>query len=233
MADKLIVVKDSGACELATLKPYPDVAAGVNTTVSSSVSATGKVTWTVNASGGSDSYVTGITISPTGLVTLTRNNGLPNLTAQIQYPPITDTPVPGLGARMGSTTITTSGTNAVFDEYVSPMGGFNGSAGDASFNVPFTGWYVISNRATMLKTTANVPTATVRVVRNGSPLATLGINFGNNYFPFMAVNEQNEVEKSMIHLLNAGDLIAVESVNFAPGAEWIGDTFNIRWHSAP
>lgn len=301
MSDKLVVVRDSGSCELGTLKPYPAVLAGSNTTVNTSTNASGQVTYTVNASGGTDSYVTGISIDNTtgqvvltrnnglpnltasitpnpvvvaganvtvtpstgangvitytvaasgggggtdsyvtgitidsnGLVTLTRNNGLPNLTAQIQFPQVTEQPAPGLGARMGSTIITTSGQYATFDEYVSPMGGMTGSTGDSSFQVPFTGWYSISNRATMRKTQASVPTATVRVVKNGSPLATLGINFGNNYFPNMAINEQDEVEKEMLHLLNAGDIIAVESFNFAPGAEWIGETLNVRWHSAP
>ena len=59
MADKLIVVKDTGSCELATLKPYPSVQSGANTTVTTSTSSTGQVTYTVNASGGTDSYVTG------------------------------------------------------------------------------------------------------------------------------------------------------------------------------
>jgi len=301
MVDKLVVVKDNDTCELATLKPYPAVALGTNTTVSTSTDATGKVTYTVNAtqspdsyvtgvtidnstgvvtltrnnglpnltsnivpnpvvvegsnvtvtpttgangvitytvsaSGGAtpvDSYVTGVTISPTGLVTLTRNNGLPNLTAQIQYPAVTTLPVPGIGARMGSTTITAQGEFAVFDTFVNPMGGFNGAVGDTSFNVPATGWYYISHRGTARKTVAANPACNIRVVLNGAPLATLGINFGVNYFPNIAVGEQVEVEKSMLHLLTAGDVIAVESATLAAGAQWIGETFNVLWHSAP
>lgn len=233
MADKLVVVKDNGTCELATLKPYPAVASGTNTTVSTSTDAAGKVTYTVNSAAGQDSYVTGITISPTGLVTLTRNNGLPNLTAQIQYPAVTTLPVPGIGARMGSTTITAQGQFAVFDTFVNPMGGFNGSVGDTSFSVPATGWYYISHRGTTRKTVATNPACNIRVVLNGSPLATLGINYGVNYFPYVAVNELVEVEKSMLHLLTAGDVIAVEAATLAAGAEWIGETFNVLWHSAP
>lgn len=301
MPDKLLLIKDTGACELATLKPYPAVASGTNTTVSTSTDATGKVTYTVNATQGTDSYVTGITIdnstgvvtltrnnglpnltanivpnpvvvagsnvtvtpttgangvitytvaasggatpvdsyvtgitiSPAGLVTLTRNNGLPNLTAQIQYPAVTTLPVPGIGARMGSAVITTQGQFAVFDTFVNPMGGFNGSVGDTSFNVPETGWYYISHRGTARKKVATNPACMIRVVLNGSPLQTLGINFGVNYFPYVSVNEQVEVEKSMLHLLTAGDVIAVEAFALGAGAQWDGETFNVLWHSAP
>ena len=298
MADKLIVVKDTGSCELATLKPYPSVQSGANTTVTTSTSSTGQVTYTVNASGGTDSYVTGIsidnstgvvtltrnnglppltanitpnpvvtaganvtvtpttgangvitytvaasggggspdsyvtgiTISPTGLVTLTRNNGLPNLTAQIPQP--TEIEVPLIGARMGSTTLTGAGATAIFDTYVKGKGGFTETVGTTQFVIPHTGWYDISHRATARKQVSAPPACNIRVIANGSPLATLGINFGVNYFPFMAVGEQNEVEKSMCHLLNAGDVIEVEASSMGAGAEWIGETFKILWHSA-
>ena len=300
MADKLVVVKGAGSCELATLKPYPTVQSGSNTTVTSSTSPSGQVVYTVNAAAGQDSYVTGIsinnstglvtltrnnglpsltanitpnpvvvaganvtvtpstgangvitytvaasgggsttdsyvtgvTISASGLVTLTRNNGLPNLTAQIQFPAHTTKAVPGIGARMGSTIITTAGSFAKFDEYVNPMGGFAGSVGASSFNVPVTGWYVLSNRATCRKQVSSSPACMIRIVRNGTPLPTLGINFGANYFPFSQVGEQNEVEKAMLHRLNAGDVIAVEAASMGYGAEWIGETFMCTWHSA-
>lgn len=297
MADRLIVVKDTGSCELATLKPYPSVQSGANTTVTSTTTSSGQVVYTVNASqgqdsyvtgisinnatgvvtltrnnglpnltatltpnpvvvaganvtvtpttgangvitytvaasGGSavDSYVTGITISPTGLVTLTRNNGLPNLTAQIPQP--TELEVPLIGARMGSTTLTAAGSKAIFDTYVNGKGGFTETVGATQFVVPHTGWYDISHRATARKQVPSSPACSIRVIANGAPLQTLGINFGTNYFPSMSVGEQSEVEKSMCHLLNAGDIIEVEANAMGAGAEWIGETFKILWHSA-
>ena len=50
MADKLIVVKDSGTCELATLKAYPVVQGASGTNVTSSVNSNGATVYTVAAS---------------------------------------------------------------------------------------------------------------------------------------------------------------------------------------
>ena len=49
MADKLIVVKDNGVCELATLKAYPVVQGSGESTVTSSVNSSGAVVYTVNS----------------------------------------------------------------------------------------------------------------------------------------------------------------------------------------
>jgi len=237
MADKLVVVKDNGICELATLKPYPAVASGTNTTVSTSTDATGKVTYTVAASGGSDSYVTGVTISPAGLVTLTRNNGLPNLTAQIDFPEPTEMVFPMAGYRTAfiggasSPPPFTSNGYVPFNEFINETGGFPTTLGLTDIPVPKTGWYRIDHRATM-RYTGSPPTAACRVVKGTTPLETLGINFGHNYFPYMSVNEQAEVEKSMYHYLVAGDIIRVETTNMGSGAELIGETLLLKWESA-
>ena len=305
MPDKLLLIKDTGACELATLKPYPAVTSGTNTTVSTSTDATGKVTYTVNATQGTDSYVTGITIdnstgvvtltrnnglpnltanivpnpvvvagsnvtvtpttgangvitytvaasggatpvdsyvtditiSPAGLVTLTRNNGLPNLTAQIDFPEPTEMVFPMAGYRTaftgnaGSPPPFTSNGYVPFNEFINETGGFPTTLGLTAIPVPKTGWYRIDHRATM-RYTGSPPTATCRVVKGTTPLQTLGINFGSNYFPFMAVNEQAEVEKSMYHYLVAGDIIRVETTNMGSGAQLIGETLLLKWESA-
>jgi hypothetical protein len=69
-------------------------------------------------------------------------------------------------------------------------------------------------------------------LRNGTPVPTLGINFGVNYFPFMAVGEQREVIKSINYPLNAGDILTVESSNFGDGGVWGAETFNVNFESA-
>ena len=50
MADKLVIVKDNGTCELATLKPYPIVIGTNEVTVTSSTTSTGAVQYVVSAS---------------------------------------------------------------------------------------------------------------------------------------------------------------------------------------
>ena len=50
MADKLVVVKDNGTCELATLKPYPIVIGTNEVAVTSSTTSTGAVQYVVSAS---------------------------------------------------------------------------------------------------------------------------------------------------------------------------------------
>ena len=49
MADKLIIVKDTGSCELAALRPYPVVQGANEVNVTSSVNSSGATVYTVAA----------------------------------------------------------------------------------------------------------------------------------------------------------------------------------------
>ena len=50
MANKLIVVKDDGACELGVLKPYPIVQGSSENSVTSATNSAGATVYTVNSS---------------------------------------------------------------------------------------------------------------------------------------------------------------------------------------
>ena len=126
----------------------------------------------------------------------------------------------------------TSNTVATFDTFVYGFGGFPTTAGISQITVPATGVYHFENRATCKKNVAGAVGGLVRVLRNGTPIPTLGINFGTNYFPFLAVGEQREVVKSINYPLNAGDIITVESINFGDGGEWMAETFNMEFVTA-
>ena len=138
---------------------------------------------------------------------------------------------PLIGARAGTIDTSNSNHTAVFDTFVNQQL-FGASIGASSFTVPTSGWYFIANRATCSKTVATAPACSVAVYRNGTALPTLGINFGVNFFPWAAVNEIIENEKTMSHYLNAGDVITVESGTMGAGAVWMADTLNITWVSA-
>lgn len=138
---------------------------------------------------------------------------------------------PLIGARAGTINSTASNLQAVFDTFINQQL-FGTTAPANKFVVPATGWYYISNRATCKKNVAGSPACRIDVLSNGSALATLGINFGVNYFPFTDVGEQIEVEKSMSHFLTAGSEITVESGTMGAGAEWMADTINIIWVTA-
>lgn len=65
MVTRILTHDDAtGACALAELNPYPDVVAGTNTTVTSATDVDGKVTYTVNATGGGgvDTDVSALTL---------------------------------------------------------------------------------------------------------------------------------------------------------------------------
>ena len=50
MSNKLIVVRDSGACELGVLKPYPIVQGSGENSVTSATNSAGATVYTVNSS---------------------------------------------------------------------------------------------------------------------------------------------------------------------------------------
>lgn len=126
----------------------------------------------------------------------------------------------------------TTNTTATFDTFVYGYGGFTNTAGVSQIVVPATAVYKIENRATAKKNVATAVGGLVRVLRNGQPVPTIGINFGTNYFPFLAVGEQREVFKSVNYPLNAGDIITVESTNFGDGGEWMAEMININFSTA-
>jgi len=126
----------------------------------------------------------------------------------------------------------TVNTVAQYDTFVYGFGGFPTAAGISRVTVPVTGVYRLENRATSKKNNATASDGLIRVLRKGIPVPTLGINFGVNYFPFMAVGEQREVIKSVNYPLNAGDILTVESINFGDGGEWMAETFNVNFESA-
>ena len=126
----------------------------------------------------------------------------------------------------------TTNTTASFDTFVYGFAGFPTTAGVSQIVIPATGAYKFENRATAKKNVAGTTGGLVRVLKNGTPIPTLGINFGVNYFPFLAVGEQREVVKSVNYPANAGDIITVESINFGDGGEWMAETLNINFATA-
>jgi hypothetical protein len=105
-------------------------------------------------------------------------------------------------------------TTAQYDTFVYGFGGFPTAAGISQVTVPATGVYRIEFRATCKKNNAAASGGAVTVRRNGTPVPVSSINFGTNYFPFMAVGEQREVVKSINYPLNAGDILTVVGTNF-------------------
>lgn len=72
MANKLIVVKDDGACELGVLKPYPIVQATGENSVTTTVNSAGATVYTVT---GSPSVVNKI-VTGHGIATHTSGTGV-------------------------------------------------------------------------------------------------------------------------------------------------------------
>lgn len=178
-----------------------------------------------------DSYVIDMKIE-NGQVVLTRNNGLPPLVADL--PKATSVVLPLLGARAGSISTVGQNITAAFTTFINAAGGFSNVLGTQSWPAPERGWHYFTNRATCRKLDASATgNSEVGVFKNGAPLATLGINFGKNYLPFRAVGEQVEVEKGMSHFLEVGDVIEVRSTNFTSNVEWMADTLNVLFQTAP
>lgn len=186
-----------------------------------------------------DTYITGLTIDANGLVTATRNNGLPSLTAQIQFPEPTTMTFPMIGLR-GSYTggatdsppVTTSNTKLHFNMFINATGGFSNTLNQTDIIIPKTGWYRLDHRCTAIYTSATPPQkCRTDVILNGVRMDTLGINFGTNFFPDVNPLDQQEAEKSMYHYCSQGDVITVETGEMSPGAEIIGETLLIKWES--
>lgn len=183
-----------------------------------------------------DNYVTGLSINNTGLVTLNRNNGLPDLTAQIIFPKPEEMVFPMATYRGGFGTPTTNPVftgngKLYFSEWINQSGFFPETLGITDIPIPRSGWYRIDHRCTARWTGGSPPTGRCGVFKNGTSVNGLSINLGTNYFPFMTQNEQREIPKAVHAYFNAGDLITVETSNMGAGAEIIGETLMIQFVS--
>lgn len=191
-------------------------------------------TYSVTLPATQDNYLTNLTIDGNGLITATRNNGLPDLTVQIPKPETLKFPMATYRGAFGPPTtnpVFTGNGKLYFSEWINQSGFFPETLGIKDIPIPRSGWYRIDHRCTARWTGGSPPTGRCSVFKNGTTINGLGINLGTNYFPFMTKNAQEEIPKAVHAYFNAGDLISVETTNMGAGAEIIGETLMIQFVS--
>lgn len=191
-------------------------------------------TYSVTLPATQDNYLTNLTIDGNGLITATRNNGLPDLTVQIPKPETLKFPMATYRGGFGTPTtnpVFTGNGKLYFSEWINQSGFFPETLGITDIPIPRSGWYRIDHRCTARWTGGSPPTGRCSVFKNGTTVNGLGINLGTNYFPFMTKNAQEEIPKAVHAYFNAGDLISVETTNMGAGAEIIGETLMIQFVS--
>ena len=192
-------------------------------------------TYSVTLPATQDNYLTNLTIDANGLITATRNNGLPNLTVQIPKPETLKFPMATYRGAYGAPTtdpVFTGNGKLYFSEWVNQSGDFPETVGITDIPIPYTGWYRVDHRCTVRWTGSSAPTGRGGVFVNQTTAVNgLNINMGTNYFPFMSKNEQREIPKAVHVHFNAGDIISVQTSSMGAGAEVIGETLMIKFES--
>ena len=126
---------------------------------------------------------------------------------------------------------TTEGQAVVFSQFVEGEL-FTTTTGEDTIIPPAAGRYNVEVIATARHRTAGAPALLLNTLLNGATIPLLGFNFGVNYFPYMAVGQQDDKTKARTMRLSTSDQITVVPTDLAAGAEVIGVTVNLTWISA-
>ncbi|MFI0401044.1 MAG: hypothetical protein ACH34X_18325, partial [Thiolinea sp.] len=126
---------------------------------------------------------------------------------------------------------TTEGQAIVFSQFVEGEL-FTTTTGEDTIIPPAAGRYYVEVIATARHTVAGAPALLLNTLLDGATIPLLGFNFGVNYFPYMAANQQDDKTKARTMRLSTSNKITVVPTDLAAGAEVIGVTVNLTWISA-